>query len=841
MIKSIANKVKNILFGSETELQKLASENEILKSEISSLHEHYDSVIDEMEDGEIKKSFEDVHFADLFKVHSKQKEVSYKLTEVYNNHLEALSKAEEKFKYVDKLNDSLGYKREDMPQVDSENVADFVLHFNDKVGVTKVTRKLSKLKPAQQEIDEDKVYDFLGKHFSDEKPSTSKYIISNDNYLLDGHHRWAAALELSKDDTEVDCYRVNLPAKELIRQAGKLKMTKKKDIEDNILKKALITIAIAKAQGWVSDDLLQLVKASTGQLIPVSRMVRRNGKMHNQIFWVAADQAAEKRNTVVNEDEIPVNQRVAARGNQDAIKQANEAKDAKLFKRQKEDDSITIAGDRVNVKYVGRSSGEKFDFKDMKVLNVDEDSIYCEVPKTITSKKKYSDGTHIIFREGAVIKVAKHNNSKWSLDNNFELAIDKDVRAERLRNINFLDNIKQYAQEAKDKGYSIYEDCLSLNDEQIKAKYAPFFAKYGNSFDPAKMFDNTTERIKEHFTGRELDITSNFTTNGFGITVKDKNTGKSLMTTTRNWNGGESNLPPENNKGIYHAYFAIHDKKYWGGGLAKKLFCEYYEQYEKMGLDHLSVGPGLQSGPYVWPSYGFYAPVRHAENVLRNFRAGNSMEISKYYPESHDHSIEKMYKENNKIFIKYVDSENPIDVTDEKTYTPEGQAQVDALSKTFDDLQIEAMSISGRALEDYKGKDKLTEAEADESLNPLRQQMDEIDRQISNVQKVTRYASDNGDIYEPAKTLTHTISPEEEAEARRIFADFKLRQPNAKNFPSTLWTKNPILRQASKVAYLATGGGGVHHVVDLKNEAHKKDFEHSIGYKQHLKLKYGTE
>ena len=144
--------------------------------------------------------------------------------------------------------------------------------------------------------------------------------------------------------------------------------------------------------------------------------------------------------------------------------------------------------------------------------------------------------------------------------------------------------------------------------------------------------------------------------------------------------------------------------------------------------------------------------------------------------------------------------------------------------------KIRDLYVESGGTESFESHDDLVEAA-----------QSRFDSLSGGIRMVNKYAADSTGVFEPAKTVTHTISAEEEAEARRVFAEFKLTNPNAKNFPSTRWTKNPILRQASKVAYLATGGGGVHHVVDLKNEAHRKDFEHSIGYQKHLQLKYGTK
>ncbi|HNQ21382.1 MAG TPA: hypothetical protein PKI46_10005, partial [Bacteroidales bacterium] len=348
------------------------------------------------------------------------------------------------------------------------------------------------------------------------------------------------------------------------------------------------------------------------------------GKRFSQIFWVAPDQANELRGNTIVRSEAP-----ERRSSRD-YSEANEKKHAKLYKQQKEDDSITNVGDKVDVNYVGRSSGETFSFKNLTVVGITEDSISVKMNEDVFSKKKYNDGMKIVFRKDAVLKIPKHNAKDWGDDNNFKLQLEDSVRNERLNNLNFLKRIQEYAQEARNKGYSIYEDVIGAPETYVKAKYAPFFAKYGNSFDPIKMFDDCKEHITNHF-GENTVMQARFGTNGFGIDAFQN--GQRVMHTTRNFIDGHQMVDPSNTKGIYHAYFKIDNKKHWGGGLAKKLFCAYYEQYKKMGLQFLSVTAGLESGPYVWPSFGFYGTIEKARQVLEHFKEGRSREIMTFYPE----------------------------------------------------------------------------------------------------------------------------------------------------------------------------------------------------------------
>lgn len=128
---------------------------------------------------------------------------------------------------------NLGRKRNTMPQLDKNDV---LIHFSNEVGkgkgVKKVKKALSKLKPAQDEVNFDKLID-MQKGGHDWR--NREYVISRDNYIIDGHHAYALGLE-EEPEYEVTCYKINLPATDLIKRCNQLKSTKKEDIEGNITK-----------------------------------------------------------------------------------------------------------------------------------------------------------------------------------------------------------------------------------------------------------------------------------------------------------------------------------------------------------------------------------------------------------------------------------------------------------------------------------------------------------------------------------------------------------------------------------------------------------------------------
>lgn len=149
------------------------------------------------------------------------------------------------FAYKNYMKKSLGKTREQMPQIEPENIDDFLIHFSGKTKIKKIKRKISSLKPTQSDINDDKIIQKI-KDKSDWR--SRKYIMSLDGYLIDGHHDWAIGVE-EDPDAEVDVYRVNLPMKELLHRANKLKFTGKRDLQDNIVKGKHVEVVTVHSKG----------------------------------------------------------------------------------------------------------------------------------------------------------------------------------------------------------------------------------------------------------------------------------------------------------------------------------------------------------------------------------------------------------------------------------------------------------------------------------------------------------------------------------------------------------------------------------------------------------------
>jgi hypothetical protein len=110
--------------------------------------------------------------------------------------------------------DTLDIDRKDMPQVKSDDVKDF-LNYLKKNNIT-TEKKLvdpSSLKATQGHFHKEKIQNLMTT-IEDGKLNKEPILISKDNYVIDGHHRWLAFNNLGRDLT---VYQVNTNAKELIQ------------------------------------------------------------------------------------------------------------------------------------------------------------------------------------------------------------------------------------------------------------------------------------------------------------------------------------------------------------------------------------------------------------------------------------------------------------------------------------------------------------------------------------------------------------------------------------------------------------------------------------------------
>lgn len=91
---------------------------------------------------------------------------------------------------------NLGFKRKEMPQIEGKNIPKFLDYLKSE-GV-KYTEKLvdsKSLRPTQSQFNQDKIQGMID---SIDSKKQMPIMVSKDNYVLDGHHRWLAHYNLDR-------------------------------------------------------------------------------------------------------------------------------------------------------------------------------------------------------------------------------------------------------------------------------------------------------------------------------------------------------------------------------------------------------------------------------------------------------------------------------------------------------------------------------------------------------------------------------------------------------------------------------------------------------------------
>lgn len=125
------------------------------------------------------------------------------------------------FESLSKIEDvkkTLNIPREELPQI--KNIKDFkdFLAKNKEITYVEVYAPANKLRPIQEEYDPKKVKEFV-KWQKENSPKDSKpIVISSDFYIVDGHHRWLASMQINPSKpTKV--LKLNLSLKKVLKLA----------------------------------------------------------------------------------------------------------------------------------------------------------------------------------------------------------------------------------------------------------------------------------------------------------------------------------------------------------------------------------------------------------------------------------------------------------------------------------------------------------------------------------------------------------------------------------------------------------------------------------------------
>ena len=123
--------------------------------------------------------------------------------------------------------DTLGKKRKNMPQIKKQDYQEFIEYLQKNGARFKSeTVPADELKAMQAEFSDAGVIKQLKKDI-DKNYAGKAIIVSEDDYVLDGHHRWLVAKNVGRD---LDVFRVNMPAYELFDLVNEFEKVYYKDI-----------------------------------------------------------------------------------------------------------------------------------------------------------------------------------------------------------------------------------------------------------------------------------------------------------------------------------------------------------------------------------------------------------------------------------------------------------------------------------------------------------------------------------------------------------------------------------------------------------------------------------
>ena len=153
--------------------------------------------------------------------------------------------------------ESLGVAREEMPQISSGDVQDF-RSWLESQGVASKPDKVSvaDLKPIQKELNMEKVDGMMQAKSQEYLAFGKPAIISSDNYLVDGHHRWWA-VRMMEEGGMFGVIRVDMPIRELLelaREYPKVSYKSPMDESESIIEEVLNLILEKAAPNYSASQ-----------------------------------------------------------------------------------------------------------------------------------------------------------------------------------------------------------------------------------------------------------------------------------------------------------------------------------------------------------------------------------------------------------------------------------------------------------------------------------------------------------------------------------------------------------------------------------------------------------
>jgi len=179
--------------------------------------------------------------------------------------------------------ESLGLKRSEMPQIRTRFLPIlFDKLKNDKISFEDIDGAMANtLKPSQNEINIDNT-----DKFKKDIPYSKKVIVSSDNYIIDGHHRWYYS---SMNDLPVDITKIDLPIQEALSYIGQLDFIEQDEIGKIKQQKAIKSEPVAgnklfneplKEAGDIAESYM---KSIGKEYVPVEKITKLDEGLSKRI------------------------------------------------------------------------------------------------------------------------------------------------------------------------------------------------------------------------------------------------------------------------------------------------------------------------------------------------------------------------------------------------------------------------------------------------------------------------------------------------------------------------------------------------------------------------------
>ena len=162
------------------------------------------------------------------------------------------------------LDFGMGISRMELPQIKSTDVPEFIDWLESKgVDSLRTSMEVGELTPVQKEINLEKTDSMAAKHEAGEIDlSTGKPVmVSSDEYLVDGHHRWYALRELNPNN-KLDSVMIDSPILELISLMKQFPKTSYKRPVDELTVEAL-----DESYGKISDGGASVVNVGKMKIV----------------------------------------------------------------------------------------------------------------------------------------------------------------------------------------------------------------------------------------------------------------------------------------------------------------------------------------------------------------------------------------------------------------------------------------------------------------------------------------------------------------------------------------------------------------------------------------------